>query len=152
MRRCITALFGYGRGRWCTLGLWRSASFAANAKTNGPRPTTMISVTPSPATIAAVRSEWTIIEIFPCPWFAQTNAGAPFTPSSPESADMCATCGNDFIPKRSDAKYCSVACKQKAYRARRRPGGPRFSKRVIAFRLSGHATWSRSEGKVSTSC
>ena len=33
---------------------------------------------------------------------------------------VCATCGNDFIPKRSDAKYCSVACKQKAYRARGR--------------------------------
>ncbi len=28
----------------------------------------------------------------------------------------CATCGEAFTPKRSDALYCSPACKQRAYR------------------------------------
>jgi hypothetical protein len=27
----------------------------------------------------------------------------------------CATCGKDFKPKRSDAHYCSAACRQRAY-------------------------------------
>jgi hypothetical protein len=30
----------------------------------------------------------------------------------------CALCGASFQPKRSDARYCSVACKQKAFRRR----------------------------------
>ncbi len=29
---------------------------------------------------------------------------------------VCAECGKTFTPKRSDAKYCSNACRQKAYR------------------------------------
>ena len=28
---------------------------------------------------------------------------------------ICKTCGNTFTPKRSDAVYCSNACRQKAY-------------------------------------
>jgi hypothetical protein len=36
----------------------------------------------------------------------------------------CADCGNDFVPKRSDAEYCSAACKQRAYR--KRAIGPRL--------------------------
>jgi hypothetical protein len=28
-------------------------------------------------------------------------------------------CGKTFTPKRSDALFCSAACKQKAYRRRR---------------------------------
>lgn len=31
----------------------------------------------------------------------------------------CATCGTAFKPSRADAAYCSSACRQKAYRARR---------------------------------
>jgi hypothetical protein len=31
----------------------------------------------------------------------------------------CATCGEQFAPKRSNALYCSAACKQTAYRQRR---------------------------------
>ena len=31
----------------------------------------------------------------------------------------CETCGETFIPKRSDSRYCSGACRQKAYRERR---------------------------------
>lgn len=30
----------------------------------------------------------------------------------------CATCGNAFVPRRSDARYCSPACRQRAYRER----------------------------------
>lgn len=32
----------------------------------------------------------------------------------------CAACGGHFIPRRSDAKTCSHACRQRLYRARRR--------------------------------
>ena len=31
---------------------------------------------------------------------------------------FCEECGRMFTPKRSDAKYCSNACRQKAYRSR----------------------------------
>ena len=31
----------------------------------------------------------------------------------------CKRCGRTFTPKRSDAKYCSEACKQAAYRTRK---------------------------------
>src|SRR6516225_892201 len=31
---------------------------------------------------------------------------------------QCAICGECFEPARSDATYCSIACKQKAYRLR----------------------------------
>ena len=30
----------------------------------------------------------------------------------------CAQCGEHFEPKRSDSRYCSSACRQKAYRER----------------------------------
>jgi hypothetical protein len=33
---------------------------------------------------------------------------------------VCSTCGELFTPARSGALYCSVACKQKAYRDRHR--------------------------------
>jgi hypothetical protein len=31
----------------------------------------------------------------------------------------CATCGEPFDPTRSDQRYCSSACKQRAYRCRK---------------------------------
>ena len=31
----------------------------------------------------------------------------------------CEVCGKYFLPKRNDVKYCSTACKQKAYRQRK---------------------------------
>jgi hypothetical protein len=30
----------------------------------------------------------------------------------------CAGCGNSFKPARTDARYCSAACRQRAYRER----------------------------------
>ena len=33
---------------------------------------------------------------------------------------VCVQCGKTFTPRRSDAKTCSAACKQKAYRQRQR--------------------------------
>jgi hypothetical protein len=33
----------------------------------------------------------------------------------------CALCEASFVPERSDARYCSAACKQKAFRRRDRP-------------------------------
>ena len=32
----------------------------------------------------------------------------------------CHACGQEFVPKRSDAKFCSVACQQRAYRSKQR--------------------------------
>ncbi|OKO68222.1 hypothetical protein AC629_42265 [Bradyrhizobium sp. NAS80.1] len=32
---------------------------------------------------------------------------------------QCGSCGNAFKPKRKDAKFCSVACKQRTYRRMR---------------------------------
>lgn len=34
----------------------------------------------------------------------------------------CATCGAEFVVERSDARYCSGACRQRTYRQRRRAG------------------------------
>ncbi len=34
------------------------------------------------------------------------------------TALTCETCGDQFRPKRTDARYCSSACRQKAYRRR----------------------------------
>lgn len=34
----------------------------------------------------------------------------------------CAACGSTFTPSRADARYCSPACRQRAYRARRSGG------------------------------
>ena len=38
-------------------------------------------------------------------------------PPSPRVERQC-LCGAAFTPKRNEAKFCSVACKQRAYRAR----------------------------------
>ena len=37
-------------------------------------------------------------------------------------ASICECCGKKFTPDRAGAKYCSAACKQKAYRGRKRCG------------------------------
>ena len=37
---------------------------------------------------------------------------------------LCACCGRLFIPGRSDAAFCCLACKQLAYRRRRVSGEP----------------------------
>ena len=36
--------------------------------------------------------------------------------AEPPRAQVCKVCGNVFTPKRSDAVYCSNACRQRAYR------------------------------------
>jgi hypothetical protein len=33
----------------------------------------------------------------------------------------CETCGREFTARRNDARYCSRACRQKAYRDRHAP-------------------------------
>ena len=35
-----------------------------------------------------------------------------------QEAVTCGCCGDTFMPKRSDSKYCSSKCRQKAYRGR----------------------------------
>jgi len=37
------------------------------------------------------------------------------------SERSCETCGETFAPPRSDGRYCSNACRQKAYRKRKEP-------------------------------
>ena len=34
---------------------------------------------------------------------------------------VCETCGREFTARRNDARYCSPACRQKAYRHRNAP-------------------------------
>ena len=34
---------------------------------------------------------------------------------------VCQVCKKEFVAKRTDGKYCSIACCQKAYRIRRTP-------------------------------
>lgn len=36
--------------------------------------------------------------------------------AQPPRTQVCKVCGNTFTPKRSDALYCSNACRQRAYR------------------------------------
>lgn len=36
--------------------------------------------------------------------------------AQPPRTQACKVCGNTFTPKRSDALYCSNACRQRAYR------------------------------------
>jgi hypothetical protein len=36
-----------------------------------------------------------------------------------QSAGRCATCGTTFTPLRANARYCSAACRQRAYRQRK---------------------------------
>ena len=38
---------------------------------------------------------------------------------------ICTACGKPFEPKRSDASFCSSACRQRAYRQRRAPSDQR---------------------------
>ena len=35
----------------------------------------------------------------------------------PRTERACAVCGTEFLPSRSDARYCSQACRQRAYRS-----------------------------------
>jgi hypothetical protein len=37
----------------------------------------------------------------------------------------CSTCGLGFVPKRKDARFCSDACRQRAYRGRTSDSTPR---------------------------
>jgi len=55
--------------------------------------------------------------------FGNSTSGAPF-PSTvavfePASTARCRWCERPSVPARSDAKFCSAACKQGEYRARR---------------------------------
>jgi hypothetical protein len=61
---------------------------------------------------------------------------------------QCLGCGRAFTPKRNDAKFCSVACKQRAYRERVTPSRealrrtyPRRRRRCAALR----PRWTRSD-------
>ena len=48
----------------------------------------------------------------------------------------CATCGEKFEPKRSDAKYCSAACRQRAYVKR---DGKVIQQQTVADRTTSNA-------------
>ena len=71
--------------------------------------------------------------------FVTPNVGKPsITPSiASDTSDhgwRNADCGKSFMPKRSDAKFCSAACKQRAYHHRIKPtasGPTRFDRRAL---------------------
>jgi hypothetical protein len=44
------------------------------------------------------------------------------TASVTDSKPICRTCLRPFLPNRSDARYCSSPCRQRAYRRRIRRG------------------------------
>jgi hypothetical protein len=46
-----------------------------------------------------------------------------FMRRKPKSARECEVCGEEFKAKRVDARICSAACKQKAYRQRKKVAG-----------------------------
>lgn len=73
--------------------------------------------------------------------------------------NVCRTCNMMFKPKRSDARFCSVACKQSAYRRRQmalRSPPMRFAARPLSgegvscssLRLRQHATQRRNARMV----
>jgi len=55
--------------------------------------------------------------------FSGSTSGAPFPSAvvvfSPSTTARCRRCGRPSVPARSGTKFCSTACKQGAYRARR---------------------------------
>jgi hypothetical protein len=62
-----------------------------------------------------VREEWTRAVSTCSDHCAKQARNARRRKSKPTT---CAGCGETFVPKRSDAKFCSAACKQRAYRQR----------------------------------
>jgi hypothetical protein len=61
-----------------------------------------------------------ILSNFVCSWECRRRAywGDRYEPRPAPKGRACADCGKRFYPKRTDAKFCSAACKQRAYRAR----------------------------------
>jgi hypothetical protein len=61
-----------------------------------------------------------VLSNFVCSWECRRRAywGGRYEPRPAPKGRACAECGERFYPKRTDAKFCSVACKQRAYRAR----------------------------------
>lgn len=43
----------------------------------------------------------------------------PAAETPPVSATMCSRCNAAYTPSRADSRYCTNACRQAAYRARR---------------------------------
>jgi hypothetical protein len=46
--------------------------------------------------------------------------GRVYHPAVTHVQQSCDVCGDEFVPVRDDARYCSPACRQRAYRDRRR--------------------------------
>jgi hypothetical protein len=47
--------------------------------------------------------------------------------SARERRAFCASCGQIFVPRRSDPQYCGLTCKERAHRRRKAaPGGPQL--------------------------
>jgi NADH pyrophosphatase NudC (nudix superfamily) len=50
---------------------------------------------------------------------------------SVESERICNECGKEFEPvRKTQAKYCSNACRQKAYRKRKKAKPPKMKDRI----------------------
>lgn len=58
---------------------------------------------------------------FVCSWGCQRRAWwgkSRYVPRPAPKGRACADCGKRFYPKRTDARFCSAACRQRAYRER----------------------------------
>jgi hypothetical protein len=52
------------------------------------------------------------------------RAEAQATRLAARAGTVCATCGGTFTPPRTDARYCSSPCRQRAYRRRNQGDQP----------------------------
>ncbi len=77
----------------------------------------------------------------------ETN-GAGALPVTKRVVRVCAECGHEFEPRRTNQKFCAAACRQAAYRERKRYAyeQQRDAKRQDALRAAGRpaasASWS----------
>jgi len=55
-------------------------------------------------------------------WYAKCYGSATDETTCNSLSRACATCGEDFTWTRADARYCSNACRQSAYRERKANG------------------------------
>jgi hypothetical protein len=52
------------------------------------------------------------------PWQVDRRKALRSAPASRQSTCACTMCGTEFVPKRSDARTCGSACRQRAHRLR----------------------------------
>jgi predicted nucleic acid-binding Zn ribbon protein len=70
-----------------------------------------------------VHNDWSLVPLSPTakrPLEAREAVARVSAQDLRPATIACATCGEQFVPKRSDAKTCSSRCRQAAYHQRKR--------------------------------